>query len=176
MVTTLPRVHVAFMGMERIVADLKDHAILFRLLSMGAAAQEMGGYVSYIGGPAEKGRTDGPEAFHLIIVDNGRSEENSGGYGFQGNALLYPLRGLSQHVPGIWEDRRACLWFGLFGTGRRSGYAASHRYQPGQPTFAGRVFVRGLHVGLPGQYRSSPHASSASRQTGRRRHVLGRQD
>ncbi len=73
MATTLPRVHVAFMGMERIVADLSDHAILFRLLSMGAAAQEMAGYVSYIGGPAEKGRTDGPEAFHLIIVDNGRS-------------------------------------------------------------------------------------------------------
>ncbi len=73
MATTLPRVHVAFMGMERIVADLKDHAILFRLLSMGAAAQDMAGYVSYIGGPAEKGRTDGPEAFHLIIVDNGRS-------------------------------------------------------------------------------------------------------
>ena len=73
MATTLPRVHVAFMGMERIVADLTDHAILFRLLSMGAAAQEMAGYVSYIGGPAEQGRTDGPEAFHLIIVDNGRS-------------------------------------------------------------------------------------------------------
>jgi L-lactate dehydrogenase complex protein LldF len=73
MATTLPRVHVAFMGMERIVADLKDHAILFRLLSMGAAAQDMAGYVSYIGGPAEQGRTDGPGAFHLIIVDNGRS-------------------------------------------------------------------------------------------------------
>ena len=73
MATTLPRVHVAFMGMERIVASLKDHEILIRLLSMGAAAQNMAGYVSYIGGPAEKGRTDGPEAFHLIIVDNGRS-------------------------------------------------------------------------------------------------------
>jgi L-lactate dehydrogenase complex protein LldF len=73
MATTLPRVHVAFMGMERIVADLADHDILLRLLSMGAAAQDMAGYVSYIGGPAEKGRTDGPDAFHLIIVDNGRS-------------------------------------------------------------------------------------------------------
>jgi L-lactate dehydrogenase complex protein LldF len=73
MATTLPRVHVALMGMERITADLKDHEILFRLLSIGAAAQQMAGYVSYIGGPAEQGITDGPEAFHLIIVDNGRS-------------------------------------------------------------------------------------------------------
>lgn len=73
MATTLPKVHVAFMGMERVVADLQDHEILFRLLSLGAAAQNMAGYVSYIGGPGRKGQTDGPEEFHLIIIDNGRS-------------------------------------------------------------------------------------------------------
>jgi L-lactate dehydrogenase complex protein LldF len=73
MATTLPRVHVAFMGMERIIADLKDHEILFRLLALGAAAQNMAGYVSYIGGPGRAGRTEGPEVFHLVIVDNGRS-------------------------------------------------------------------------------------------------------
>ena len=73
MVTTLPKVHVAFMGMERVVADLKDHAILFRLLSIGAAAQKMAGYVSYLRGPGKNRRSGGPEAFHLIIVDNGRS-------------------------------------------------------------------------------------------------------
>ncbi|MDM8544713.1 LutB/LldF family L-lactate oxidation iron-sulfur protein [Desulfococcaceae bacterium HSG9] len=73
MATTLPKVHVAFMGMERVTADLKDHEILFRLLAMGAAAQKMAGYVSYIGGPARSGQTDGPEAFHLIVIDNGRS-------------------------------------------------------------------------------------------------------
>ncbi len=73
MATTLPKVHVAFMGMERVVADLKDHEILFRLLALGAAVQNMAGYVSYIGGPGRKGQTDGPEEFHLIIIDNGRS-------------------------------------------------------------------------------------------------------
>ena len=73
MATTLPRVHVAFMGMERVVADLKDHDILFRLLAMGAAAQNMAGYVSYRGGLGEKGLLAGPREFHLIIIDNGRS-------------------------------------------------------------------------------------------------------
>ena len=73
MSTTLPRVHVAFMGMERVVARLQDHDILFRLLARGAAAQHMAGYVSYIGGPRQPGQADGPEAFYLIIVDNGRS-------------------------------------------------------------------------------------------------------
>jgi len=73
MSTTLPRVHVAFMGMERVVARLEEHDVLFRLLARGAAAQNMAGYVSYIGGPRQPGQADGPEAFHLIIIDNGRS-------------------------------------------------------------------------------------------------------
>lgn len=73
MATTLPKVHVAFMGMERVVADLKDHEILFRLLALGAAVQKMAGYVSYIGGPGRSGKTDGPEELHLIVIDNGRS-------------------------------------------------------------------------------------------------------
>ena len=74
MSTTMPRVHVAFMGMERIVARLEDHEILLRLLSHGAAAQKLGGYVSYIGGPATADQCDGPGEFHLIILDNGRSK------------------------------------------------------------------------------------------------------
>ncbi len=73
MATTLPRVHVAFMGMERVVARLEDHDILFRLLARGAAAQHMAGYISYIGGPRQPGQSDGPDAFYLIIIDNGRT-------------------------------------------------------------------------------------------------------
>ncbi|PIE58793.1 MAG: iron-sulfur cluster-binding protein [Desulfobulbus propionicus] len=73
MATTLPRVHVAVMGMERIVANLEEQQAILRLMSMGAAAQQIGGYVSYIGGPAENDHSDGPEHFHLVIVDNGRS-------------------------------------------------------------------------------------------------------
>jgi len=73
MSTTLPRVHVAFMGMERIAACLEDYDILFRLLSRGAAAQNIAGYVSYLGGPKTDDQIDGPEAFYLIIIDNGRS-------------------------------------------------------------------------------------------------------
>jgi len=74
MATTLPRVHVAFMGMERVTARLEDHDILFRLLSRGAAAQHLAGYISYIGGPRQTGQMDGPEDFYLIIIDNGRSK------------------------------------------------------------------------------------------------------
>lgn len=74
MSTTMPKVHVALMGMERIIPRLVDHNMLFRLLARGAAAQHMAGYVSYIGGPRQPGQGDGPDEFHLIIIDNGRSK------------------------------------------------------------------------------------------------------
>ena len=73
MSSTLPRIHVALMGMERVIARLEDHDVLFRLLARGAAAQNMATYVSYVGGPRRPEQTDGPDAFHLVILDNGRS-------------------------------------------------------------------------------------------------------
>ena len=73
MATTMPGVHVAIMGMERIAARLEDHDILLRLLCRAAAAQNMGTYVSYVGGPRQADQIDGPDEFHLVILDNGRS-------------------------------------------------------------------------------------------------------
>jgi L-lactate dehydrogenase complex protein LldF len=73
MSTTMPRIHVAIMGMERVAARLADHDILLRLLCRAAAAQNMGTYVSYVGGPRYPEQVDGPDEFHLIILDNGRS-------------------------------------------------------------------------------------------------------
>jgi L-lactate dehydrogenase complex protein LldF len=64
---------VAFMGMERIVARLDEYEIILRLMCRGAAAQDIGVYVSYIGGPRREEDADGPEEFHLVILDNGRS-------------------------------------------------------------------------------------------------------
>jgi L-lactate dehydrogenase complex protein LldF len=73
MSTTLPPIHIAIMGMERVAARLEDHDMLLRLLCRGAAAQNMATYVSYIGGPRSESQADGPEEFHLVVLDNGRS-------------------------------------------------------------------------------------------------------
>jgi L-lactate dehydrogenase complex protein LldF len=68
MSTTMPRVHVAIMGMERVAARLEDHDILLRLLCRGAAAQNMGTYASYVGGPRYADQVDGPDEFHLTTA------------------------------------------------------------------------------------------------------------
>ncbi len=71
--TTMPPVHVALMGMERVVATLNDHREAIQLLCKGAIAQKISTYVSFQGGPSGAGDPDGPEEFHLVIIDNGRS-------------------------------------------------------------------------------------------------------
>ncbi|WP_051261123.1 LutB/LldF family L-lactate oxidation iron-sulfur protein [Desulfovibrio inopinatus] len=72
MASTLPKVHIALIGMEKVAATLYDHHVVLRLLTRGAAAQNMSTYVSYVGGPRGNDEADGPEEFHLVIVDNGR--------------------------------------------------------------------------------------------------------
>lgn len=74
MSTTMPKVHVALMGMERVTATLAEHDMLLRLLTRGAAVQKISTYVSFAGGPRQPGEPDGPEEFHLVIIDNGRME------------------------------------------------------------------------------------------------------
>ena len=73
MVTTLPRVHVAVMGMEKVVPRLADLAVMLRVLPLSATGSRMAEYVSLITGPRRSGEADGPDEFHLVILDNGRS-------------------------------------------------------------------------------------------------------
>jgi L-lactate dehydrogenase complex protein LldF len=74
MATTMPPVHVALMGMERIVATLDEHRETVQLLTRGAALQKLSTYVSFLGGPSGADDPDGPGEFHLVIIDNGRSK------------------------------------------------------------------------------------------------------
>jgi len=71
--TTLPRVHVAITGIEKVVPTLEDVSLLLRLLPRSATGQSITNYVSVLTGPKRAGDLDGPEHFHVILVDNGRS-------------------------------------------------------------------------------------------------------
>jgi L-lactate dehydrogenase complex protein LldF len=71
--TTCPRVHIALMGMEKIVPRLIDLPVFLKLLARGATGQTLSVYTTIITGPRRAGELDGPEEFHLVILDNGRS-------------------------------------------------------------------------------------------------------
>ncbi|WP_353855643.1 LutB/LldF family L-lactate oxidation iron-sulfur protein [Bacillus sp. Bos-x628] len=73
LVTAIPKTHIAVMGMERLVPSMEELDVLVGLLCRSAVGQKLTSYISVVG-PRGEGEIDGPEEFHLVIVDNGRSD------------------------------------------------------------------------------------------------------
>lgn len=74
MATTVPKTHIAVMGMERIAPTFKEVDVLITMLARSAVGAKLTAYNTWLTGPRLAGETDGPEEFHLVIVDNGRSK------------------------------------------------------------------------------------------------------
>jgi L-lactate dehydrogenase complex protein LldF len=70
---TLPKVHIVITSIEKIVPTLEDVATLLRLLARSATGQEFSSYTTMSTGPRRPGDLDGPEQYHVVLVDNGRS-------------------------------------------------------------------------------------------------------
>ena len=71
--TSAPRIHIGITGMEKVIPSLQDLAVFLRLLPRSATGQQITSYVSMVSGPRRREDEDGPEEFHLVLVDNGRS-------------------------------------------------------------------------------------------------------
>jgi L-lactate dehydrogenase complex protein LldF len=71
--TSAPRVHIGITGIEKVIPSLQDLAVFLRLLPRSATGQRITSYVSLVSGPRRDDDEDGPEEFHLVLVDNGRS-------------------------------------------------------------------------------------------------------
>ncbi len=71
--TTCPRVHVAIVGMEKVIPRLRDLPVFLKLLARGATGQTLSVYTTLITGPRRPGERDGADEFHLVLLDNGRS-------------------------------------------------------------------------------------------------------
>jgi L-lactate dehydrogenase complex protein LldF len=75
MVTTLPRVHIVVMGMERLLPGWDELELMVNLLPRSATGQKITTYVSVLSGPRRAGELDGPDEVHIIVLDNGRSRQ-----------------------------------------------------------------------------------------------------
>jgi L-lactate dehydrogenase complex protein LldF len=122
---TTPRVLISLVGIEKVVPRLADLAVMLKLLARSATGQPMTVYTSLFGGPRLPGERDGPEEFHLVLIDNGLS-----------------------HLP---QDRRPRLWQRL----PRAHRCAHHAAVPGacrvQGSAPGVQPVRRVLRGVPGE-------------------------
>lgn len=71
--TSLPRIHVALMGIEKVVRRMDDLALFLPMLATAGAGQHLTGYNTLYGGPRLEDESDGPRQFHVVLLDNGRT-------------------------------------------------------------------------------------------------------
>jgi L-lactate dehydrogenase complex protein LldF len=70
---TLPRVHIVLASIEKVTPTLEDVSQILRLLARSATGQDMTVYTTFSTGPRRRQDPDGPDEFHVVILDNGRS-------------------------------------------------------------------------------------------------------
>ncbi len=70
----LPKTHIVITSMEKVIPSLNDLSVFLRLLGRSASGQELTAYTTLVSGPRAEDEVEGPEDFHVVIVDGGRSK------------------------------------------------------------------------------------------------------
>lgn len=68
-----PKIHIAIVGIEKVIPSLTDLALFWPLLSTFGTGQKVTSYNTIVSGPRQKNETDGPEQMYVILLDNGRT-------------------------------------------------------------------------------------------------------
>jgi L-lactate dehydrogenase complex protein LldF len=76
--STLPRVHIVTATIDKLVPTLEDVTTILRVLGRSATGQELTSYTTFSSGPKRRDDLDGPEAYHVVLLDNGRSSTLGG--------------------------------------------------------------------------------------------------
>ena len=163
MCTSMPRIHVAITGMEKVVPSLEDLAVFLRLLIRSATGQRISSYVTTVTGPRKRLDEDGPEEFHLVVVDNGRSGLLADPH-FQGGAQLPALRRVPERLPGLSQGGRPRLRLGLSRPHRRGGLAGADGHLRRQALAFRLQPLRRLQGGLPGQDQHPAYAAETTQR------------
>ena len=72
--TSAPKVHIAIAGIEKMIPRAQDLAVFLKLLARSATGQALTSYTSFLSGPRREGEPDGPEEFHVVLLDGGRTK------------------------------------------------------------------------------------------------------
>jgi L-lactate dehydrogenase complex protein LldF len=153
----LPRVHIVLATLEKVIPTLEDMSTILRLLARSATGQEFSTYTTLSTGPRRPGDLDGPEQFHVILLDNGRS-------GILGSEFREALRCIKcgacmNHCPiygSIGGHAYGWVYPGPIGavlTPHLVGLEEAH-HLPNASTFCGRCeYVCPMRIPLPGLMR-----------------------
>ena len=160
--TTLPKVHVAISGIEKIVPTLEDVATLMRLLPRSATGQSISNYVDILTGPKGDGEFHGAEHMYFILVDSGRTDVL--GERRARSAALHPLRRVHEPLPGLPERRRALVRLGLSGADRLDPDADVRRPREGAGPARGVDAVQPVRRRVPGEDPAAGSAAQAARE------------
>ncbi|RYG17227.1 MAG: lactate utilization protein [Chitinophagaceae bacterium] len=71
--TTFPKVHIAIVGIEKVIPSIADLDLFWPLLASHGTGQNLTVYNSILSGPRQPNETDGPEEMYVILLDNGRT-------------------------------------------------------------------------------------------------------
>ncbi len=112
MCTALPRVHIALLGMERLVPSFRELSVLLPLLTGSATGQRVTAYVNLVAGPRGHDELDGAEEVHVVVVDNGRSAILGSEY----RSILHCIRcGACQNVCPVFRQVGGHAYGGTYG-------------------------------------------------------------
>ena len=72
--TSVPKIHIAVAGLEKVIPRAQDLPVFLKLLARSATGQLLSVYTSILAGPRRAGEVDGPEEFYVVLLDNGRTK------------------------------------------------------------------------------------------------------
>ena len=137
----LPRVHVVLASIEKVVPTLEDTSTLLRVLARSATGQDLSVYTTFSTGPKREGDPDGPEEYHVVLMDNGRS--NMIGTEFQEMLRCIRCGACMNHCPvyhSVGGHAYGSVYPGPIGavlTPALAGIEAAH-HLPNASSFCGR--------------------------------------
>ena len=164
MVTTLPRVHVAVMGIEKVVPSMTDLDRLLKVLARSGTGQKLSVYTTLIHGPRRARDADGP-AEAARDPARQRPQPNPRGRD-RGNPRVHPVRRVPQRVSGVSQHRRTRLRRHVSRSRRRRPDAGTPRARPVERIAGREHAVRRLPRRVSGAARYSAHAARAAKGRG----------
>jgi L-lactate dehydrogenase complex protein LldF len=150
---TLPRIHIVIASIEKIVPTLEDASTILRVLARSATGQDMSVYTTFSTGPRRPDDVDGPEEYHVVILDNGRTSML--GTEFQEMLRCIRCGACMNHCPiyhALGGHAYGSMYVGPMGAVLSPAiFGLEHaRHLPNASTFCGRCeAVCPMHIPLP---------------------------